>query len=63
MPGPSNWNVEVLPTARRALRQLPPDSRDDILDTLEAMQENPFALSQPLRGRNDSYRIRFVSIA
>jgi mRNA-degrading endonuclease RelE of RelBE toxin-antitoxin system len=33
--------------------------RDEILDTLEAMQEDPFALAQPLRSRNDYYRIRF----
>ena len=59
MPGPSNWTVEILPTARRALRQLPPDLREEILDTLEAMQEDPFALAQPLRSRNDYYLIRF----
>ena len=35
MPGPSNWTIEVLPNARRTLRQLPRDLRDEILDTLE----------------------------
>jgi mRNA-degrading endonuclease RelE of RelBE toxin-antitoxin system len=33
--------------------------RDEILDAMEAMQEDPFLLAQPLRGRNDYYRIRF----
>jgi mRNA-degrading endonuclease RelE of RelBE toxin-antitoxin system len=59
VPGLSNWTVEILPTARRALRQLPPELRDEILETLEAMQEDPFALAQPLRSHNDYYRIRF----
>ena len=59
MPEPPNWTVEILPTAHRALRKLPPDLRYEILDTLEAMQEDAFALAQPLRSRNDYYRIRF----
>ena len=59
MSGIAQWTVEILPTARRALRQLPAHLRDEFLDAMEAMQEDPFSLAQPLRGRNDYYRIRF----
>ena len=59
MPRIVKWTIEVLPSARRALRRLPSHLRDEILDALEALEEDPYSLAQPLRGRNDYYRIRF----
>jgi mRNA interferase RelE/StbE len=53
------WTVEVLPSAQRALRQLPASLREEILDTLQALQEDPFPFSRQLYGRADYYRIRF----
>lgn len=52
------WKVEVLPTARRALRQLPAGLREEILEILQSLEDDPFDGALRLYGREDYYRIR-----
>ena len=49
----------MLPNARRALRQLPAGLREEILDALQSLEEDPFLHARQLYGREDYYRIRF----
>lgn len=54
-----NWQVEVLPRARKQLRQFEDRIREACLDELEDMEQGYFGDSAPLRGHRDFARLKF----
>ena len=54
------WDVELLLSARRQLRELLGPERQETLDILIDLAENPFlAGAERLRNYNNRYKIRF----
>ena len=54
------WDAEILPAASRQLRDLPNPERQEALDILIDLAENPFLPgAEQLRGYNNPYKIRF----
>jgi mRNA-degrading endonuclease RelE of RelBE toxin-antitoxin system len=54
------WYVEVLPTAERQIGSLPGPERNEVVDLLMDLEEDPFpAGAERLRNYNNRYKIRF----
>ena len=54
------WDVEILPTARRELRDLPNPERQEALNIMSDLVEDPFLTgAERLRGYNNRHKIRF----
>jgi len=58
--GGGRWDVELLPAARRQLRELPNPEREEALDLLTDLVEHPVLPgAEPLRNYHNRYKIRF----
>ncbi|SRR5712692_3108293 len=57
---PESWDVEILPGAGRDFRLLPDPERDEALNIIEDMKEDPFLPGiEKVRSYNNRYKIRF----
>ena len=56
------WNVKLLESAEEELDQLPEGPRNEAIELLELLSEDPHSVvTGPLEGYADSYKIYFAS--
>jgi mRNA-degrading endonuclease RelE of RelBE toxin-antitoxin system len=56
---PRHWQVELTPTASRDLDGLSDNLREDLIDEILSLEEDPLPEGHmPLRGFRDHYRIK-----
>ena len=55
----THWEVEITPTAKRELDQLPDDTYEELLGEILSLEEDLLPEGHiPLRGARDYYRIK-----